>query len=304
MLRGARLRNPGVYPRQVIAPHDDVADQHVALFLRGFRDRILDEWECSMRRAWTRDHAPALLDAMIEAAEARAAGRPAAPPIGRAIDALACAVELAEIVRELGLLRVVALRRWFEDGPRDASPREAFLRLALLVDEVMDTVIVRAARARSRLTRELEALAAASASGSPPELPARVAGLVLRRVRVADAAEVYVCEPWGADRVAVRVRARRIAPPPRVEMVLRVASSRTPLLVARDASAAGGDGCVRYAVPLARGREVVGVLAVTSRTLPDFGADVQHLLQTIGRRLARGLPRALSDPGMRVPAGA
>jgi PAS domain S-box-containing protein len=163
----------------------------VRLFVRKFRDEILDEWRRAARRlpiardmtaAALLDHIPALLDQLAEIAEEMtihavgAAGATAVePPVfeaarRHALDRLSEGFDAATVVSELSLLRGAALTVWARSGGSGSMAEVRALDLA--IDRAIEVSVAiteqrfrQIAEERAQVLAKLESLLSASPVG-------------------------------------------------------------------------------------------------------------------------------------------
>jgi signal transduction histidine kinase/putative methionine-R-sulfoxide reductase with GAF domain len=283
-------------------------------FLRENKEAILADWEDLARqrppamdqsRRALRDHLPALIDAIADAAESRpgssAASVSGSIPDVHAIARLDEGYDLPDVAEEYALLRACILRRLALSG---AQLPPAELVAVELLNRTIDDAVIRAVtryhQARSRSLAALERLSQEALAAWPEETGflERLLAVLVETTEAIDEATILLRD---GDHLRAAASAGLQQRLPKAWSIRigegfagRIAETRQPASIAGDEIQSNvldetlRQGAFRaiHGTPLLYGDELLGVVHIGSRTASEFSADDRQLLKIMATRAA------------------
>jgi len=285
-------------------------DAHtLADFIRARRERVIDLWASCVRaipiaqeldRPALLDHVPELLDRIAELIERIDAGEQPSPMLSRtdaehhAVARLEEGFDLAQVVRELSILRDCIVKLWCDAASGDEHLRELRV-LDQAIDRAIQASIARYTQARDRALRAVDTVAiAALESRDLDELLARFLRVLVETTPAIDGAAILL-----RDGHVLRVRASVGAgeqPGATIAIgegfagtiaakrePIALGSPRDPLVVSPALRAA--DLRALYGVPLVERGQLLGVAYMGSRTAPELSSQDKRLFVAMANRV-------------------
>jgi PAS domain S-box-containing protein len=282
-------------------------------FLRENKEAILADWEGLARerspakdqsRRALRNHLPALIDAIADAAESRprSSGSSVSGSIPdiHAIERLGEGYDLPDVAEEYAMLRACMLRRLSQSGVQ--LPTEEVVAVELLnrtIDDAVIRAVTRYHQARLRSLAALDRLSQEALVDSPEEngFLARLLGVLVETTEAIDEATILLRD---GDRLHASASAGMAGLPSTWSIRVgegfagRIAETRQPASMQGDEIRTSAvdelirDGGFRaiYGIPLLYGDDLLGVVHIGSRTATEFSADDRQLLRIMATRAA------------------